>query len=307
MKKLKKLTVIGIAAALMVISCAAAVVTGLDQRLIEYFGAKPEDIELISPAAVAVNETHTYENGWTVKFEQVLADRWSIAALVEVTAPEGTVLTEDDYFWLACDQLDANGEHVRGGWTGNCDVIQDDGPAENCMTMLWRFSTQSIESMKPYTGGYVGFMVRRLYRSDGSEVQFENWKCIVKLPDTDSGLAYMVDQSISIAGKSLKLSSVYLSPLYFTFHLNEGADPLFTYPDDTGSSLQARIGSDVGHDIVLTLQNGTEVPAASVNGLYTGQTGDASPEGNYSFLLPQVTDPAQVISVTLFGQTYELK
>ena len=40
MKKLKKLTVIGIAAALMVISCAAAVVTGIDQRLLDGGGQR---------------------------------------------------------------------------------------------------------------------------------------------------------------------------------------------------------------------------------------------------------------------------
>ena len=54
MRKLKKLTVIGIAAALMVISCAAAVVTGLDQRLLDYFGANQEQAELLAPGAVAV-------------------------------------------------------------------------------------------------------------------------------------------------------------------------------------------------------------------------------------------------------------
>ena len=46
MKKLKKLTVAAIAAALMVISCAAAVVTGLDQRLIDYFGGGKQVEEL---------------------------------------------------------------------------------------------------------------------------------------------------------------------------------------------------------------------------------------------------------------------
>ena len=55
MRKLKKLTVVAIAAALMVISCAAAVVTGIDQRLLDYFGAGPEQAELLAPGAVPVD------------------------------------------------------------------------------------------------------------------------------------------------------------------------------------------------------------------------------------------------------------
>ena len=49
MKRMKKLIVVGIAAALMVTACAAAVVTGLDRRLADYFGAGPEQVELLAP------------------------------------------------------------------------------------------------------------------------------------------------------------------------------------------------------------------------------------------------------------------
>ena len=64
-RKLKKLTVVAIAAALMVISCAAAVVTGLDQRLIDYFGAGPEQAELLAFGAVPVDVT-VKDNGATL-------------------------------------------------------------------------------------------------------------------------------------------------------------------------------------------------------------------------------------------------
>lgn len=93
MKKLKKLTVLGIAAALMVISCAAAVVTGLDQRLADYFGASPEQAEQLSTAAATQDPvSHTYDSGWTVQISQVLSDRYMVAALIDFTAPEGMVL-----------------------------------------------------------------------------------------------------------------------------------------------------------------------------------------------------------------------
>ena len=61
MKRMKKLIVVGIAAALMVTACAAAVVTGLDRRLADYFGAGPEQVELLAPGAVRVDVTRSEE------------------------------------------------------------------------------------------------------------------------------------------------------------------------------------------------------------------------------------------------------
>ena len=61
----------------------------------------------VREGVVEVNQSHTYENGWTVSVRQALADRYSLTVLVEVTAPEnvagiavgwseeGTVLTYD--------------------------------------------------------------------------------------------------------------------------------------------------------------------------------------------------------------------
>ena len=93
MKKLKKLTVLGIAAALMVVSCAAAVVTGIDKRLADYFGANQEQTEQLAVAAATqAPVSHTYDSGWTVQISQVLSDRYIVAALIDFTAPEGMVL-----------------------------------------------------------------------------------------------------------------------------------------------------------------------------------------------------------------------
>ena len=95
MKKLKKLTVAAVAAALMVISCAAAVVTGIDQRLLDYFGASPKQAELLLPGAVPVDVT-AEDNGATLHVTQVLMDRYNVMIVADFTAPEGTVLDMDE-------------------------------------------------------------------------------------------------------------------------------------------------------------------------------------------------------------------
>ena len=96
MRKLKKLTVVAIAAALMVISCAAAVVTGIDQRLLDYFGASPKQAELLLPGAVPVDVT-VEDNGAALRVTQVLMDRYNVVIVADFTAPAGTVLDRDDY------------------------------------------------------------------------------------------------------------------------------------------------------------------------------------------------------------------
>ena len=88
---MKRLTVFAVAAVLMVATCAAAVVTGIDQRLIDYFGGGKQVEELLLPGAMAVDVT-AEDNGATLHVTQVLRDRYSIAALADFTVPEGTEL-----------------------------------------------------------------------------------------------------------------------------------------------------------------------------------------------------------------------
>ena len=126
MKKLKKLTVVAIAAALMVISCAAAMVTGLDQRLLNYFGSSQEQAELLAPGAVPVD-------------------------LADFTAPEGTVLDMGEGVkgrdwgfggmdWSLPELLDQTGKEIdlEQSWSWTIEALDDGAPSDNHLTMLMR-------------------------------------------------------------------------------------------------------------------------------------------------------------------------
>jgi len=308
MKKLRKLTVIGIAAALMLVTCAAAVVTGLDQRILDYFGVSPEQAEMLSSGVVEVNESHTYDNGWTVKYGQVLADRWSVAVLVDVTAPEEVTLEDggDNFFDLSCDHLDAGGEPIQGDWSASMDWLEDGDPADNHVTMLCQFS-KSLGDMEPYTGGYVRFVLRDMERQNGTKVvEFEDWACTVKLPDTDSGLLRDMGQPLSIEGMRLELSTLYVSPLNLMLILHGAEDDLFS--DMRLLQNKTSWSESIETDIILNLKDGTQIPAAKSKGFTAKmQTEEQPSEGIFPFQWSQVVDPAQVVSVTLFGQTYELR
>ena len=77
MKKVKKITAVGIAAILMLVTCAAAVVTGIDQRLIDFLGGGQQAQELLAPGVQPADVT-VEDNGASLHITQVLTDRYSI-------------------------------------------------------------------------------------------------------------------------------------------------------------------------------------------------------------------------------------
>ena len=144
MKRLKQLAAAGIAAALMVLSCAAAVVTGLDQRLIDYLGGGAQAQELLAPGAEALDITET-DNGATLHVTQVLMDRYSILALAEFTAPEGTVLDEKSEGLrfgrnsVKLQLLDENGAdlNVNTCYSWGWRILEDGGQTDNHLSILF--------------------------------------------------------------------------------------------------------------------------------------------------------------------------
>lgn len=316
-KHVKRIFVFGLAAALMVVSCAAAVVTGIDQRLMEHFGAEPEDIELIAPADVAVNQSHTYESGWTVEISQVLADRLSLAVLVNVTAPEGTVLSSEEELSLRLTQLDSQGEQIRSGHVLLRFVrqLEDGDPADNHMTVLWQVRKTQGEESVPYTGGSLKLMPLGVYFREGDRMvpaKFNDgdddtwWSCTVKLPDADPGVTYHMDQPLSIGKAQVRLTGVYLSPLSLTVYVEDKEQalraPEWENPEDHPEEweeyweMQRMTWED---NVFLNLKDGTRLAAAETQGQVVGVS--------YTLRFDQILNPEEVASVTLFDQTFELK
>ena len=96
-KRRGRLRTTAVLAAVIAILCcmaAAAAALGLDQRLAEYFGATAEQEELLSTAAVPMNIVKR-DSGAVMRIEQVIADRYCAAVLIDFTAPEGEVCYTD--------------------------------------------------------------------------------------------------------------------------------------------------------------------------------------------------------------------
>lgn len=292
--RIKKMTVVLVAAALMLMACAFTVVTGLDQSIVEYFKGEPEDASLMSAGIVPVEQSHTYDNGWTVEIKQVLMDRNSITALVELTAPEG-VVPELEYRIFDMEPVitNAQGEELLLGGVPREIPLEDPDPEDNQATILWSYDV--LLGVEEMWGGSFTLIPRQFFWSTKEgPVQFsDGWSCTGTLPSEDAGLLYRMDEPFSLEGKELGLKSIYISPIRFVFTL-EACDP-------TMDTLHEERGS-----VSLTLEDGSIVKMEE--GIYSAsadQTGETD-DCRIQFQPEKLVDPENVTAVTLYGQTFSL-
>lgn len=248
----------------------------------------------MSAGIVPVEQSHTYDNGWTVKIKQVLMDRNSIAALVELTAPEG-IVPELEYriFDMEPTITSAQGEELLLGGMPRGIPLEDPDPEDNQATILWSYDV--LLGVEEMWGGSFTLTPRQFFWSTKEgPVQFsDGWSCTGTLPTEDAGLLYQMDESFSLEGKELGLKSIYISPIRFVFTL-EACDP-------TMDTLHEERGS-----VFLTLEDGSIVKMEE--GIYSAsadQTGETD-DCRVQFQPEKLVDPQTVRCVTLYGQTFSL-
>ena len=300
MKKLKKLTVIGVAAALMVISCAAAVVTGIDQRLLDYFGAGPKQAELLLPGAVPVDVT-AEDNGATLHVTQVLMDRYNIMLLADFTAPEGTVLDMDEGVegcdwgfggmdWSLPELLDQSGKEIdlEQSWSWTIEALDDGAPLDNHLTMLMRMDLSD--------GIHPDWNVSALALTAPDLVRFDHelkrhvteysgdWSCQFPITWQDIGRSIQLNQ---VAGQvddvDISVTEIYLSPLTLQIEL-ERAVPVPLHSNESEPGLYTHWLSAINSDrVTLTTKGGQTIPLMG-----RGSTG-GNQHQKQSFQLAEIT------------------
>lgn len=302
MKKLKKLTVIGIAAALMVTACAAAVVTGIDQRILAYFKIASEQEPLMAPTAVRVEKSHTYDNGWKVDIQQAVSDRYSMAVLINVTAPEGTRLNGEESY------LKVQPDRKRGGTGYGSHYLAQDSSDETSNRASYLFYL-NFDSEKADLIGSTWELTPESFlcvEEDGTnrEIALGGWTCAVSLSSQDPGILYEIGQSISLERYEATLDQLYLSPISCAFRFKNIPSPL--WGGEFGLT-----GKDWEGQIILHKNSGETVKMEGR--LLMGGLTNPDPEnpdaayGHYQFRPEQIIDPAEITAVMICGQTYELK
>ncbi len=300
-RRWKKSVFVLTAAAAMALACAAAAFSALDPRLLSFFQRTPQDTELLGAGVVAVDQSHTYENGWTISVRQALADRYSFTALVEVTAPEGTALDQAEYLLdLDSDLLpELEDRDGIGGFRYGSTMLEDEDPADNHITLLWDRSPTSYlkAETEPFTGRTAVLTPLRLTAWDtvqNLEIDFtqEPWTCTVDLPEEDSGTEISVRQAVLVGEDKMEVTQLYLSPISCALTLQG---------EEHDSRMWGPMGlSSLMEETSLTLADGSTLPMSRLLDLtYNSDAGQAEAV----FQLERITDPEQVASVNVFGET----
>ena len=293
------------AVAIVLTSGAFAAVTGLDRRLLDYFGGDGAQEELLSATAMVVDKELTDE-GATLHVRQVVADRYSVVVLMDFTAPEGTVLDGD--FYKPDDFIElygSAGEEVNTSWFSGWELVEDGDSSDNKITLL--FTLNPGDQNGNLLGGALHFQFENLYRDNLREdlVLEGKWSGVITLPEEDPGSWYPIDRLTDIGGHSVKLSTLYVSPISLVCDLEEGAESLRTIKDTVwdgwkdGVALLTATGERIG---VREDDYGMQISYYDV---------DRDPSdrevAHFYYRPEQLIDPAEITAVELFGQTVILK
>lgn len=310
MKKLKKMTAIGIAAVLMLVTCAAAVMTGIDQRLIDFLGGGQQAQELLAPGAQSVDVT-VEDNGASFHVTQVLMDRYSVLILADFTAPEGTVLDMAEELegihrgFSGLERatpylLNQDGEAIdfNQSWSYKTNVLDDGDPLDNHLTLLFRMELS--DGIQPdWDIREVLMPAEDLMRFDPDvedmvTVYSGDWTCQFPVTWQDMGQSIQMNQ---VAGQvddvNIAVTGIYLSPMSLQIRL-ERETPVPLHSDGAIDGVYGRWISALNVErVTLTNKDGQEIPLSDLGGVASDR------EQSCSFQLSEITDLAQLQTLTL--------
>jgi len=309
MRLTKKAAAVLLCAAALLAACAFTVASGLDQRLLEYFGAKPGEEQLLAPGFAAVDMTSASDNGAEIHISQALFDRYHVVLLGELTAPEGTVLDRDDYYFNhSMEPFLADGQPCRefSGELQELRILEDEDPTDAHMSFLLPISlipdelyperlVVSLEDLGvPGDTEVVDGKIVRL----APPVVPGKWELDIPMEQNKAGWTAQVEQPLTAGGDKAYFSELYLSPVGLVVRLENREDRFYEFCDAYAS----QSGSYWWKSIALTDKEGKPVElemtsATSVRGY-----------GIADFTLGEIVDPARFQGGTLsiMGQTISL-
>lgn len=322
MKPMRKTVAVLVAAALMLMACAFTVATGLDQRILEYFGGTKEDAQLLAPGFMAVDLSSTAENGAKVHISQVYSDRRSVVIVGEITVPDGTVLNMDNYRfedWHLCpkgtDGSEPDGGYGRATIYGGDEIWNDEAPEDNTMSFLQVYHyevgnrdlniankltwAQEIDCFELTLGNLKGCTEDGEWPTAPVVVPGE-WTFEIPLSGKDFGWTVEPEQTIELEGEKVQVEEIYLSPVGLSVRLvNEDgklSDAIDAWEE------QENNGDAWGHSVVLRDQYGKTIEGSMP---YSGSSPYA---GQMLLNFDEIYDPAQFQggTVSILGQTFSL-
>ena len=238
MKKTKfaAMLLIGAVCAGSMAVCAAAYFH-MDDRLAQELGVGPAQTQEVSegneaPAggsqALTVDafaesgndiQSSAASEGWTLTVQQAVGDRNCAYLLLDLTAPEGTVLDADTY-WLDC--LPMFDDPSGGGFS--VDLLDDEDPADNHLSFVVDMSfTMDMRSAAGtlYASGLTAIHWSGNHQNDQTEpVTDAAWEVPFWLDYQDEAVTLRLDQTVQSSLGEIRVGTVELTPLSVSLELS---------------------------------------------------------------------------------------
>ena len=312
------------------ILCAGAVVASaagylsMRRPLADHLGAGEKEASLVS-AGVGDLAASCTTDGWTIAATQVVGDKTQIRVLLEVTAPEDTVLPEG-YYRFELPVMDPAA-------TFTIDDVKDDDPTDNKMNFVLgsiepndfrgktvKLHLEGLSRYKNYTAeqleaGADPLAVDRLVTGD--------FDLTLKLDYEDTSVTYHPGAQVDTPYGKVKVDQVTLSPLSMSVDLSGEGTTIqpgtqlvidgevsafqvgdrFIFNGDTESSSMS-----IFHDgSTLQSQYGIGVQAVDRQGnIIPYKTGDTQPD-RVTMTFQGIVDPAEVAAIRINDVDIPLK
>lgn len=208
MSKSKLIAVVAAAAVGVTALTAGAVnLFHIDERLAALLQpANPQQVTDLEKTSVALDQTAT-DAGWTLAMQGAFGDSNTAHIIFDMIAPEGTVLDGEAYrFERPIVRLD-------GAAGYSCDTLADDDKTDNRVTFALQLNTE-----KNLSGSTISLDMRNLQEvsNEPKTIAAGEWKTELKLDYQDNSVALPAGQSIELAGESVKIDKLRVSPIGVT-------------------------------------------------------------------------------------------
>jgi hypothetical protein len=210
-----KVVLAAVAMCAFALTASAAVYFNWDNRLADYLQPSEAQKEKLSTAGLMVGKSTTV-NSLTFEVKQTLGDKYGAYILCDVTAPEGTALTDEMTF----ERIDLSLTGAKSLGYGTT-ILKDDDPLDNKRSYLLDLSSENGVQGKTVTLSLENLGYNTASTADNEEPEFHTllagkWEVTWEFDYTDLSRTIAVNKPIRILNGTSLLKSINISPLSVT-------------------------------------------------------------------------------------------
>ena len=249
-------------AAILVVSASAAAIVFPVVR--SYFGNSIG----YQQSAVELGESIT-QNGWTMTLTDCAADDYTVYVGVTLTAPEGTVLDDENGYYFE-DWFPPDFPELETAGSGSYMQVEDENPADNQVSFIFITNLYYNEGNQPLNGQLMELTLGKLYHNtvwnetEGHCVRAydcdEEWTFRTTLNYADHIIRLNPDLPVQTLDVEAVITEVVVSPLTVYIQIESDAPqgpPMIGYPK---AAPDGWYGCVEYQEVTLYTKDGTAIP-----------------------------------------------